>query len=261
MFESVQRSIDALLQPIGLIWAALLLATVLQLVKRRILGAMYTATLVAFIQLIGATELPAWLMADLERPYDPLVIGWPTRADAVVMLGGTHDYSARSPVHIGVGEAADRILAAVELTRTTGAGALVLCGSFYELKGVRRPDSELLAELFRVWRLPVGTVHLLGICSDTRVEVQRAVQLAREHHWTRVVVVTSGYHLKRAEALFRKEGLAVMPAGAEFLGLDAFHDHGGGRWSVVPRIRGFELMRFWVHERIGLLYYRCRGWI
>ena len=258
--ESVQRSIDALLQPIGLLWAALLLATAMQLFRRRILGALYTAALVAFIQLIGGTELPAWLMADLERPYDPLVIGWPAKADAVVMLGGGHDYSSRSPVHIGVGEAADRILAAVELTRRTG-GALVLGGAFYELKGVRHPDSELLADLFRTWRLPVGTVHLLGICSDTRVEVQRAVEMAREHHWTRVVVVTSGYHLKRAEALFRKEGLTIIPAGAEFLGLDAFHEQGGVQWAVVPRIRGFELMRFWVHERVGLLYYRCRGWI
>ena len=88
MLESVQHSLDALLQPIGLLWAALLLATAVQLFRRRILGALYSGALVVFIQLIGGTELPAWLMADLERPYDPLVIGWPTKADAVVMLGG-----------------------------------------------------------------------------------------------------------------------------------------------------------------------------
>ncbi len=257
--ESIQHSLDALVQPIGLIWAALLVAFFVNLFRGRLLAALFHGVLVAFIQLVGATDIPARLLADLERPYDPHVRGWPTKADAVIMLGGTHDYSQRTPLHFGVGESADRILLACELSRATGGSALILGGSYYEIQGVRRPDSEMLVDWFKTWRIPVGPVYPLGMCANTHVEAERTLRLATEHKWTRLVLVTSGYHLKRAEAIFRKLGITVIPAGAEFLGLDAL----GGKdaWMVVPRLRGFELMRYWVHEQVGLVYYRMRGWI
>lgn len=259
MTSLLYESITALAEPIGLLWAVLLGLTVWRLWVRRWRAALLPGLGVIFLQAIGGSSLPARLLAQLERPYDPQVLGWPTRADAVVMLGGTHTFSLRSQLHIGVGEAADRILAAVELVRTTHAHALVLGGSQYEFQGVKRPDSELLAEWFRAWRLPTGEVHLLGICANTHDEAIRAVQLARAKHWQRIAVVTSGYHLRRAEALFRKAGLEITPVGAEFLGLDALG--GEHEFCLVPRVRGFELMKYWAHEQIGWFYYRWKGWV
>lgn len=259
MQESIQHSLDALLQPIGLLWLTLWIAVMVQLFRGRILAALFPALLAVFIHVIGGTNVPARLLAELERPYDPLTRPWPTRADAVVMLGGTHSYTARSPLHFGVGEAADRILLAIELSKSTGANALVLGGNFYEVSEVRRPDSEMLSDWIKAWHLPAGTVYPLGMCSDTRVESERAIRLAREKKWTKVILVTSGYHLRRAEALFRKQGMTVIPAGAEFLGLDSLDPKDA--WHAVPTVRGFELMRFWTHEQVGLIYYRLRGWI
>lgn len=259
MSQLLYGSLTALAEPIGLLWAVLLALTVWRLCQRRWRAALPPALGVIFLHTIGGTSLPAFLLAQLERPYDPKVLGWPTRADAVVMLGGTHDFTLRSPLHIGVGESADRILVALDLVRTTHAPALVLGGSWYEYQGVRRPDSELLAAWFRAWRLPTGEVHLLGICASTRDEADRTAQLARAKHWQRIVVVTSGYHLRRAEATFRKAGLEITPVGAEFLGLDALG--GGHEFSLVPRGRGFELIRYWIHEQLGWLYYRWKGWV
>lgn len=253
------QSLTALAEPIGLIWAALLLLAGWQWRQQHRRPACVTLLLAAFIHVVGGTSLPAWLVAGLERPYDPEVRGWPAQAEAVVMLGGTHNFTLRSPLHIGVGEASDRILAAVELVRTTHARALVLGGSKYEFQGQMRPDSELLAAWFRAWKLPAGEVHLLGICANTHDEAERTATLAQAQHWHRILMVTSGYHLRRAEATFRKAGVGVIPVGAEFLGLDALG--GGHEFALVPRVRGFELMKFWVHEEIGWWYYRWKGWI
>ena len=259
MSALLYESLSALLEPIGLIWAALLAGAVWQFCRgRRGLG-LLALLLAAFIHLIGGTGFSTWLLAGLERPYDPLGHAPPRQADAVVMLGGTHTFTIRSPLHLGVGEAADRILTAVELVRTTHAPALVLGGSKYEYQGQMRPDSELLVAWFRAWNLPTGEIHLLGICANTHDEAERTAQLAKSKGWKRILVVTSGYHLRRAEATFRKLGLEITPVGAEFLGLD-----GGGpdqRFLPVPQVRGFQLMNFWVHEQIGWFYYRWKGWI
>ena len=82
---------------------------------------------------------------------------------------------------------------------------------------------------------------------------------AAAHGWRRVLLVSSGYHLARAEAVFRKAGLDVMPAGAEFLGLDGLD--GKGSWMVVPRSRGFDLIGYWAHEQVGWIFYRWKGWV
>lgn len=252
------ESLSALVEPIGLLWAALLVTAIWQGCKGRRGAAVVAALLAMFIHLIGGTHFPALLLARLERPYDPFARGWPQQADAVVMLGGTHQFTPRSPLHIGVGEASDRILAAVELARTTHAHALVLGGSRYDDNGQTRPDSELLAAWFRQWSLPTGEVVLLGICDNTHQEAERTALLAKARHWQRILVVSSGYHLRRAEATFRKVGLEITPVGAEFLGLDSL---GGRGFLLVPQGRGFELMKFWVHEQVGWLYYWCKGWI
>lgn len=259
MPESIQQSLGALFQPIAILWMALLASVVYQVCRGRIVAALYPALLAAFIQIIGGTEIPARLLADLERPYDPIGRGWPTKADAVIMLGGTHDYSSRSPLHFGVGEAADRILAAIDLSRTTGASALILGGNYYELNGVRHPDSDMLLDWIKAWRIPSAPIFPLGMSANTREEAERAARLCQERKWTRLVLVSSGYHLKRSEALFKKLGVPVMPVGAEFLGLDSLG--GRERWHVVPRNRGFELLGYWVHEQVGMIYYRLRGWI
>lgn len=249
---------SAIAQPIGLVWALLLAAGLRLLFKRRCRTALLPLALAAILHAVGATPLPAWLLARLERPYDPLIHPWAAHADAVVMLGGTHDYSPRSPLGFGVGEASDRILLAVELVRQGRAPVLVLGGSYYEVRGVRRPDSELLLHWFQSWRLPVGEVVSLGDCSDTHVEAMRVARLARERGWHSVLLVTSAYHLSRATALFKRAGVAASPCGAEYLGLDSL---GAGMWRAAPTVRGFDLMRYWTHEQLGWLYYRARGWL
>ena len=37
----------------------------------------------------------------------------------------------------------------------------------------------------------------------------------------------------------------------------------GGRLVIrpVPDAEGFRLFRYWLHEELGLVYYRLRGWI
>lgn len=254
----MEFSLEDLLQPVGILWLSALLATLVLLWRRQFRWSLMAFTLSAGIWAVTGTPLPARLLADLERPY----VGSPRVApvsDAVVMLGGTHDFSTRSLLPINLGDAVDRAVTAVELVRLGKARALVLGGGYYEYQGVRRPDGELLERWLREWRVPPGPVVLLGACTNTRDEAERTARVAREQGWRRILLVTTASHLRRAEATFRRAGVDVVPVGCDFLGLDAL-DEPSKLWRLTPDARHEVYFRLWLHEVIGWWWYRLKGW-
>jgi uncharacterized SAM-binding protein YcdF (DUF218 family) len=257
---SLNGLIESLLQPVGFVWLCCLIAAGIAWRKRQRGWAGFNLGLALLLHILGGTDVPAWLLSRLERPYDPLARPRPPAgADAVVMLGGAHAYCRRSLTSWDAGEPSDRILAAIELMRQGRAGTLVLGGASYELDGIKRPDSEPVVAWMKRWNLAPASLIELGICRDTRDEAFKTAELVQQRGWKRVVVVTSGYHLRRAEGVFRRAGVPVEMVGAEFQGLEAL----GGKPVVrpVPDAEGFRLFRYWLHEELGLICYRLLGWI
>jgi uncharacterized SAM-binding protein YcdF (DUF218 family) len=259
MLKMLYQAAGSAVLPVGLVWLAVWALALRCFLVKRIKEGLMAAGIACAIHAVGGTPLPSWLLARLERAYDPLHHPWPATADAVVMLGGTHTATPRSPLQFGVGEASDRILLALELMRTRRAGVLVLGGGQMEIGDRIEPEAMLLDRWIRSWKLPAGEIVVLQHCRDTHDEAVQTAELARQRGWKSVFLVTSGYHLPRGVALFEMQGVKVIPCGAEFLGLDAL-DAGNG-WRLVPVQRGFELLLFWVHEEVASVYYRFRGWV
>jgi uncharacterized SAM-binding protein YcdF (DUF218 family) len=250
---------EYVLQPLGLIWATGWVMGIRCLWLRRWSGAGWAIGLSLFLQLIGATPFSAWLVAGLERPFVASTrAAGGVRADAVVMLGGTHSGTGVGWIPFNLGEPGDRVLTSLELIRLGRAPNLVLGGSLYERNGQRRPDGELLQVWMEAWRLPTGKLHLLGMCANTRDEAERTAALARRMGWRRILLVSTASHLRRGEAVFRRAGLEVHPVGCEFIGLDRMAAK--SRWTLIPRIDGFQLWNTWFHEQVGWYYYRLKGW-
>jgi uncharacterized SAM-binding protein YcdF (DUF218 family) len=72
----------------------------------------------------------------------------------------------------------------------------------------------------------------------------------------RIVLVTSAWHMWRAELCFRKQGLAVIPAPSDFRTRDSFH-----LTDLVPAAEPISWNEDALHEFVGLLWYRVHGWI
>ncbi len=251
--------LEALISPLGLVWIFLLGVGIRDSLFKRARGmAVLELGFAAILWAVGATPLPCWLLARIEQPY-AMSAESPPAADAVVMLGGTHDFTTRGLLRFNMGDGGNRVLTAIELMRTGKAPALVLGGAYYRINGVQRPDAELLEAWFRAWHLPTGRLYPLGMCADTRDEAKRTAALATERKWKRLLVVSTASHLRRAEAVFRKVGLDVVPVGCNFVGLDGLE--ASGQWHWVPRLRGFSDLHRWSHEEIGWWWYRWQGWI
>ncbi len=134
----------------------------------------------------------------------------------------------------------------------------MLGGSKETIDGREVTESGLVARLLASLNVTNAAVHPLPSCSNTHDEAVHTAKLARDQGWRRVLLVTSGYHMRRAEAAFRTQGLEVVPAACDFV-------RPGTRNRQLPRpypIRGgFQMTETWCHEKAGWIVYRLRGWI
>ena len=82
-----------------------------------------------------------------------------------------------------------------------------------------------------------------------------SAQILRRHGVRRVVLVVDARSMFRAAACFRREGIEVVAAPSRFRYLSASVDDWLPGWKAV---QGNEMT---LHETLGLLWYRLRGWI
>ena len=82
-----------------------------------------------------------------------------------------------------------------------------------------------------------------------------SAQVLRRHGVRRIVLVVEARSMLRAEACFRREGIEVIAAPSRFRYLSANLEDWIPGWKAV---QGNEIT---LHETIGLLWYRLRGWI
>jgi len=82
-----------------------------------------------------------------------------------------------------------------------------------------------------------------------------SAQVLRQRGVHRVVLVVDARSMLRAEGCLRREGIEVVAAPSRFRYLSAIVEDWIPGWSAV---KGNEIT---LHETLGLLWYRLRGWI
>jgi uncharacterized SAM-binding protein YcdF (DUF218 family) len=215
--------------------------------------------LLLFVQIVGGTNLSVLLLARLERPFlgvrpDELPV-----CDAIVVLGGGVEPSPHEVGNLHLTTAGDRLVMGLELARLGKAPALCVGGGTAALDRRRWIEADLVKQAIEERRLSPVPVISLGACLDTRDEARHVSALADEHGWKRILLVTSAVHLRRAASTFRQMGLTVVPAPCKFL--TTMSPEAEPPRFGVPTTLGFLYASTLLHEEIGWLEYRRRGWL
>lgn len=260
MMDYVLRAVVTLLEPVGFLWAALVVLTGLLLRRRERRLAAFAGGLALLLWIIGATPLPGSILATLERPWVGVQRAELPTADVIVLLGG---YGAPSREEVGrlhFNAGADRAVVAVELVRLEKAKLLVVGGGGFTLNGERFAEADLLKGMLDERKFTSAEVISLGGCKNTRHEAEKVAKLAQERGWKRILLVTSATHLRRATAVFRTTtGLEIVPVPSAFVTSASIVTQPS--FDVIPRSHGFGKLDAYLHEQIGWLVYRRRGWI
>lgn len=195
-----------------------------------------TAVVLALWGVCFVTPLP-WVVAEPLR-----VTGEPTHADAIVVLGGGVGESG----HGGQGYQ-ERVKKAVDLYRAGYAEHIVFStGWTYTFS-----EGDLMRALAVSLGVPGGAIILEKKAASTLENARFVRDIAAPRGWTRILLVSAPYHMRRALLTFRKQApdLAVVPAPAT----SAFYAHRRGA--------SLDQLRALAHEYLGILAYWWRGWI
>ena len=255
------RIVESLLEPLGLMWILQLLLCAGFLWRRRRLLALLFGVVALLMFLVGSSRFPARLLATLERPYASRPIEQTEPAEAVIMLGGLLVPSSSDPLHVQFSDPADRLLTAVELVRTRTAEWLVLGGGGGALHGTpRKPwqEAELINPFLERWGVGTNVIRL-SPSRNTREEAMQVKELMQRRAWRRVIVVTSAYHMKRATGIFRQLEIPIVPVACDFVGLSELES--ASTFNPVPHAEGFRQLELYLHEKLGWVFYRWRGWV
>lgn len=205
------------------------------------------------------------MLRSLESEFAQVDVKQLPPADAVVMLGGGIEPSRYEAAGFHLTRAGDRLLMAVEMMRLGKAPVLVLGGGASELNGEKQIEADLVRDWIANWHLlevaghPTPEVLSLGRCFDTHDEAVKVRALAEARGWRRVLLVTSASHMRRALATFQTAGVSAEPVPCNFMTTVSTSDSSVG--LSVPHYRGLEKISIFLHEQIGWLEYRRRGWI
>lgn len=167
----------------------------------------------------------------------------PQRADAIVVFGGGVGESGQS------GESyQERVREAVNLYRSGYAPRIHFVSGFTWIY----PETDLMSALAKDLGIPPSALSKETRVARTYDYILRIGETAQREHWGSILLVTSPYHTRRARLTFRKNvpALGVFPMPVKN---SSYYAQG---WILQPRqLHGI------LHEYLGILYYRLRGWL
>ena len=224
-------------------------------------GRRWLVTLAIVYYVMSTLPAPLLLATVLARGYEPLAPGPALDGlTTVVVLSGGSDTVVGRDREVGLlgRESLSRALEGVRVFQMVRDARIVATGSPDERPDGPAPIAEALVmrSALASMGVPEDRVLLETQGRNTREQAVNVAALLRPRGVSRVVLVTSAFHMRRAESAFRAAGLLAVPAVSTSGADDApIADY------IVPSLGTLQLSTWVLHEYVGLAYYRMRGWL
>ena len=210
---------------------------------------------VSWLYLCSTASFADYLMGTLEDAYPPKALSVTAPADVIVLLGG----ASRGDTHLSslgdLNQQADRLVHAVALYKAGKAPLLLVTGG--ATLGARS-EAKIISDLLEVMGVPRRAILLEEKSRDTHQNALYTTQMLKDLGVRKILLVTSAFHMRRAEALFTASGeLEVIPAPTDYQRLVGPVIY--PRWT--PSVSDLWQSTYALHEMLGYWVYRYRGWL
>ena len=115
------------------------------------------------------------------------------------------------------------------------------------------PYAVTMSQALAADGVPVSMIWTEQGSKSTYENAVNSAAILRQHGIRRIVLVTEAYHMQRAERVFRKQGLEVVPAPCGFRASEVrSHD-------ILPSWEAISWNEDSMHEAIALFWYWANG--
>jgi uncharacterized SAM-binding protein YcdF (DUF218 family) len=219
--------------------------------RKRVASRLGIAAALAFIA-IGFTQLPDLAIDWLERRVPPGSIEGDIAG--IIVLGGGLDGDGPPEEPVRITEGGSRLIRGLALARQLPGARLIYAGGVASLDGEGHPEALGAAEI--VAMLGIDYVRVESE-TESRNTAENAAAVAgmlgadSDRAW---LLVTSGFHMPRALGCFRKAGVNVIAAPADYRanGLEP-------PFLAADSARQFHKFGTALKEIAGLIVYRLTG--
>ena len=189
----------------------------------------------------------------LEKDYKLQNTSNINKADAIVVLSGMiKTINSKDGLDYEFGEASDRIFAGINLFKEKKAPKLILTrGKLPWSVGI--PEGEYLKEIAITNGISEKNILLTENVENTDQEA-KAIKKLLSIDEPKIILVTSAFHMPRAELVFEAAGINVVPFPVDFQkGLSKLTF-----MSFIPSANALSGTSFFVREMIGRVYYNLK---
>ena len=173
------------------------------------------------------------------------------------MLGGIIGQPFTPRVSPDLGDPVDRIIEALRIYRAGKVPRIVISAGNQPEQAKLVPEAELIADFLVELGVPRSALILETRSRNTHENAVYTAGIFREHGWHDGLLATSGIHMPRAIAAFRKAGLQVTPASTDIHGMPVRHI---SVIDLLPDPGSLARTTSALREILGLQVYRFRGW-
>lgn len=210
----LEKLLTALAMPAGILWLLLLVTIYFCLINRSAWPAIMCFVCWLLLTVAGNSLFSSWLAGTIESPYQDQDMSTWEPFDVVVVLGGATTTRLSGQPQVSV--AGDRIVQAARLWHA-GKARKIMCTGFQTFKNVEtdmHPYEEATLLLEEMGVDSQAILNLNGI--NTFEEMQNLKKWSDVNPGNRIGLLTSAWHLPRAERLAKSQGIEVEPIAAGF---------------------------------------------
>ncbi|MFM2281095.1 MAG: hypothetical protein RLZZ444_3326 [Pseudomonadota bacterium] len=199
-----------LVQPLSLTFFMILGALLLVLLRRVRLAVfiLFMAVLLLFGTLF--TSVGAWGLQILEARYKRPELA--TNVQCMVVLGGAFDLEVTAGRGgFEVNQSADRFIETARLARRYPEARILVSGGDGSFSGTYRGDAELAGDFLSAMGVDPARLLVETRSRNTAENAAETAAILKREQLSDCLLLTSAYHMPRAMALFRAEGLSLTP--------------------------------------------------
>ena len=242
----LHKILPLLVSPLSIVLIIILIGTFFKSKKISLLGLLI---LIFFSLPIISNKLIFYL----EKDYSPKNLSTLNEANAIVVLSGmVKTIKTKNGFHYEFGGAVDRILAGIELFKNNKAPLLILTRGKVPWQ-IGLPEGEYLKNFSIKHGVPQENILLTENVQNTDQEAKSLRKILKSNN-TEVILVTSAFHMPRAQKVFEAANMKVIPYAVDF----KRSTNKITLMDFIPRSESLDNTSMFVREMIGRIYYNLK---